>query len=434
MNHSQYMPSHDDLEALFVNNEKLDRVGAYLNRFNPIKTMQMEGMEIRHSAILAWLLDPRETHGFGDRFLKAFLCEALRGRSGSGGLTAIEVSQGDLRDATIRREWRNIDIFILSPGNNWAFVVENKFHSRQREGQLHGYIGKVKDVFEPKGSELIVCGVFLTLQEEDPQDPRYAPLKYADICDFLPRLIDLEGQSIGQEVKVFLQHYLEVIKDATGMNEQRNEMEKLARQLYRTHQKALEFVMEHGAATDFIIAAEEVFGEVWESGNIIQASGGDYVYSHHTSNIFSFLPKRWTEALGGGNHSWEGCQNWWAGYPLICWFRLFESGDGGKGYLRLFAEVGPIAKPEVRRRLIDDIKSISSEASLKNIRFQQGASDAGKKYSKFLKNNNVDIQDVHDADEIAKAIRALLARFGPYFDAISEFLPNFRSYALDERE
>lgn len=430
MSYSQYVPSHDDLESLFINNEKLDRVGAYLNRFNPIKTMQMEGMEIRHSAILAWLLDPRETHGFGDRFLKAFLCEALRGRSASVGPTAIEVSQRDLRDATIRREWQNIDIFILSPGNNWAFVVENKFHSRQHEGQLNKYIDKVKAVFEPKEEELTVCGVFLTLQEEEPQDARYAPLKYADICDFLPRLIDLEGQSIGQEVKVFLQHYLEIIKDATGMNEHRNEMEKLARQLYRTHQKVLEFVMEHGASTDFVIAAEAVFGEVWEKEGVLQVSGRNYVYYHHTSNVFSFMPESWALALGGKNAVWDGCQNWWAGYPLICWVQLFESGDGGKGYLRLFAEVGPIAKPDNRKKLINDIKSITTDSGLKNIRFQQGATDPGKKYSKFLKNNNIDIQDVHDAEEIAKAINALLIRFGNYFDVIAALLPSFTADVL----
>ncbi|TAX38543.1 hypothetical protein ELI05_06075 [Rhizobium leguminosarum] len=427
----QFTPSHDDLESLFVNNEKLDRVATYLNRFNPIRTMRMEAMEIRHSAILGWLLDPRETHGFGDRFLKAFICEALRGRSGSTSPMALQVLQADLRDATVRREWQNIDIFILSPSNNWAFVVENKFRSTQHEGQLQKYIERVKSVFEADAQTLTVSGIFLTLQEEEPQDKSYAPLKYADICELLPRLIALEGQSMGHEVKIFLQHYLEIIQDATGMNDQRNEMEKLARQLYRTHKKVLDFVIEHGASTDFVVAAEAAFGSDWQNGELIAAECGRYLYNSHTNTIFSFVPESWSKALGGPTNVWEGCQNWWAGYPLICWFRLFDGGDGSKGHLRLFAEVGPITRSDLRKKLIEDIKSLSSEGHLKNISLQQGATDAGRQYSKFLKNNKVDIQDVHDADEIAKAIGSLLRKFEPYFEAVANILLSFKEYASE---
>ncbi|MBF0680101.1 MAG: hypothetical protein IR164_14315 [Devosia sp.] len=51
MIHEEFPSSHE-LENLFVNNGDLSRVQAYLNRFNPIRTMKMERMEIRHSAIL----------------------------------------------------------------------------------------------------------------------------------------------------------------------------------------------------------------------------------------------------------------------------------------------------------------------------------------------------------------------------------------------
>ena len=55
----QKSPDLDDLESLFVNNPDLDEIRAHLSKFNPIKVMGMERMEIRHSAILAWLLDPQ---------------------------------------------------------------------------------------------------------------------------------------------------------------------------------------------------------------------------------------------------------------------------------------------------------------------------------------------------------------------------------------
>jgi hypothetical protein len=247
----------------------------------------------------------------------------------------------------------------------------------------------------------------------------------------LPRLIALEGQSMGHEVKVFLQHYLEIIQDATGMNDELNEMEKLARQLYRTHKKVLDFVIEHGASTDFVIAAEAVFGTAWESEGLIIGGGGRYLYNGHTNALFSFLPESWSKALGGKTTVWEGCQNWWAGYPVICWFQLFDGGDGSKGYLRLFAEVGPLAQAEVRKKLIEDIKSLATTPSLKDIRFQQGAADAGKRYSKFFKNNSIDVKDVHNAEEIAKAIELLLLRFTPYFEAVTETLADFKAYVAE---
>jgi hypothetical protein len=139
----QVTPAQNDFEDLSVNNQYMSKVEAYLNRFNPITMMRMERMEIRHSAILAWLLDPRETHGLQDKFLRTFLCEAMRGQGHMDSPTALEISQADLRDADVRREWQSIDIFILLPRLNWVFIIEKKFQSNQNEGQLAKYADRV---------------------------------------------------------------------------------------------------------------------------------------------------------------------------------------------------------------------------------------------------------------------------------------------------
>ena len=114
----QDVPTLGEMEKLFVNNPDLEEIGAYLGRFNPIKTMGMEQMEIRHSAILAWLLNPQETHGLRDTFLKGFLSAALREHDAPCP-SALDVSQADMTDAEVRREWRNIDLLLLSPRNGW---------------------------------------------------------------------------------------------------------------------------------------------------------------------------------------------------------------------------------------------------------------------------------------------------------------------------
>lgn len=419
-------PTHDELEKLFVNNEKMDRIAAYLNRFNPIRIMGMDRMEIRHSAILAWLLDPKETHGLGDAFLKALLAEALRGRSGVGGPTAIDISQSDLRDVEVRREWRNMDIFLYCPRRKWAFVIENKFYATQGEGQLSKYIEVVRSVFKEDIEELKLIGIFLTLFDEEPRDKSYAPLRYAAICELLPRLLANEGVSVSREVDIFLRHYIEIIRDEAGMNDERSEMEKLAQQLYRSHKKVLDFVMEHGAATDFKIAAETLFGTNTARGAKVEVDGRAYAFGWSSGRNCAFLPWSWYIAFGGQQQTWPGCEGYWMGYPLICWMELIDGNDGSKGYLRLFAEVGPLSPYSARKALIEKIQEKANDKKLNLIKFQGGASDEGRKYSRFLRDNSVEIHDIYDSERIAKGMSGLLSRFGASFDAIESVLASLR--------
>lgn len=216
---SDDFPTVEQFEDLFVNNADFDKVKTYLQRFNPIRVMRMENMEIRHSAILAWLLDPLETHGLDDTFLRAFLTEALRGQDARHKPSALEVSQADLRDSEVRREKQNIDIFVASPTNGWAFIVENKFHSKQHSGQLKRYLDHAISEANDQGLEFRCRGIFLTLHDEDPEEDSrddYTKLRYADICTILDRILNELNTNVGSEVRQFLNHYLEIIKDSAG--------------------------------------------------------------------------------------------------------------------------------------------------------------------------------------------------------------------------
>lgn len=419
-------PSLGELEACFVNNAEFERVGAYLNRFNPIRVMRMEGMEIRHSAILAWLLDPVETHGFGDKFLRAFLAEALRG-GGNTKPTAIELTQANLRDAEIHREKQSVDLFVASPSNGWAFIIENKFHSKQSKGQLKRYLDQAKVNAKEMGKELINRGIFLTLHDEEPAEESYVTLRYADICTILAALLTANAQNMGPEVYQFLNHYLEVIRDAAEMNEDQKEMEALAKQLYRSHKKVLDFIMDHGASTEFTLAAESTFGSDLKYGDEFKFEGARYMFSGNNDRQFSFLPVIWRDPLGGEDKKalWEGCETWWARYPLICWFQLIDGGDGVRGTLRLFTELGPYSNSEHRKWLVESIQNAAKQQGLSTIQFRTDATKPTARYSKYFKGNVVSINDVSDAEEIAAGMKKLLKKFTPSFDVVSTVLPEF---------
>jgi hypothetical protein len=391
---SPLLPTTDELESLFVNNKAMARIESHLSRFNPIRVMKMERMEIRHSAILSWLLNPTESHGLDDKFLKAFLGEALRGHSSLGSPTALDIARADLRDATVRLEWQNIDIFIHTEKNGWGFVVENKFDSKQHEGQLAKYLDGVTAGLGKMAEDLSVRGIFLTLHDEEPEDSRYAPINYEAICQFLPRFIDQEAHLLTAEVRTFLQHYNEIIAEEVGMSAESNEMEKLARQLYRENKKALDFIMEHGAGSDFAIAAEDVFGDGRDHLDLVEIDEQKYRFCHFDHKMVSFLPDSWYLALGKDKYDWKGCEQWWSGYPLISWLQLWADADGTSGQLGLYGEVGPLKEYEFRSSLINAIQNAGEGLPKNRIKFQKAAADEGKQYSKFLKENFLKIKDV----------------------------------------
>lgn len=419
------LPSLDDLESLFVNNADLDTIRAHLNRFNPIKTMGMERMEIRHSAILGWLLDPQETHGLGDTFLKAFLSQALRGHQSSMKPTALDVSQADMTDAEIRREWRNIDLLVLSPRNGWIFIIENKFDSSQHGGQLVRYWEVVESAFMDGETYHSVRGIFLTLWEEEAEDDTYAPIEYSVICQLLEQIAFSGRLPLTPEVKIFLRHYLDVILEAAGMSEDQEKMEKMARQLYRDHRRALDFIIEHGRSTDFLLACEDIFGADLNYPDTISVGQQKFVFMEAYSEAYSFLPEAWFEALGGEDFYWHGCESWWAGFPVIMWLQLTSDGEGGGGQVRLYAEVGPLSDHDFRRDLIEAIKEVAVSQKLSKIGFQRGATDEGKRYSKFFKKNFFVVEDVHDHDQISNAIKKALRSFEGEIEAVSKILPQF---------
>lgn len=419
---SQDVPSIRAFEDLFINNPDLDAIRAHLARFNPIKIMGMEGMEIRHSAILAWLMDPQQTHGLGDSFLRAFLSEAARGVEIGAGPSALDIAQADLMDAEVRREWRNIDILVLSQQNGWVFVIENKFHSSQHSNQLQRYMDLVEEALLDGETYRQALGVFLTLWDEEPEDARYAPINYSAICTLLEQQAFSGNVPLAPEVETFLRHYHDIILEATGMNEERTKLEALARQLYREHKRVLDFVIEHGKSTDFMLACDDVFGENISFPQEVEIDGATFIYSNRDAAAVSFLPKAWFECLYDKQFSWPGCERWWAGLPLISWMHLTANADGKGGQIRLYAEVGPLTPHSDRKKLIDAIAEEGGRENSLRIAFQRGATDEGRKFSKFLKRGVFPVDDVYDNDKIADAMRKALKSFMKEFDAIADVL------------
>ena len=412
-------PSVEALEALFVGNPDLERIEAHLNRFNPLKVMKVERMEIRHSAVLAWLLDPRETHGLGDRFLKAFLGEAFRGQAALGVPGSLDIARSDLTDAEVRCEWQNIDVFVRSPSNGWAFVIENKLGSKQHGGQLARYLDRAIDYNEGRLGGSATRGVFLTLNEEEPQDDRFVQISHEAVLRLLRRTIRRDDTRLPPEVAAFLSHYATVLAEATNMDDDRNAMRELARQLYLENKRVLDFVIEHGTSSDLSLAADAFWSTRPAKLDAFDLAGLPARFWSLSTRYFSFVPETWLDALGGGTEAWAGCEAWWAGLPVICFYELTPGDDGARGKITLVAEVGPVADHETRLALIGRIEDEGAAHPKLRVRFSKGATNEGRKYSRFFRRNSEAIDDVQDPEAISEAMTRLAERFGPEFAAVA---------------
>ena len=101
----------DKLRAL-LKDPALDELELKLQQPNIFYVLRVQAAELCHSNFLAWLLDPRGTHGLSDLFLKRFLRDIFANGSYDW-IDEFDVDQLDLSEVEIKREWQNIDLLEI---------------------------------------------------------------------------------------------------------------------------------------------------------------------------------------------------------------------------------------------------------------------------------------------------------------------------------
>ena len=206
--------------------------------FNIFDVLKIARTEIRHSNVLAWLLNPNENHGFG----KAFIAR-LNSYIAKDGLVSDEVAFKLLTmkysDIVVYREWQNIDILIESQKEKYILCIENKVDSQDHDGQLDKYY----NVIEDKYPEFTKIYLYLTPEGLAPlQDSNSAwgCIKYETIIRIIE--IELEKAIYDSETVSFIRSYLNTLRRETMEN---NEIIELCQQIYAEHKEALDLIFEN---------------------------------------------------------------------------------------------------------------------------------------------------------------------------------------------
>lgn len=218
--------------------EELDRM---FKAFNPLKVLRMDSHEIRHSNVLAWLLNHEENHGLNSVFIEKFISKLLmkpeNDRFVSDSAFFLKTLSMKFDDWNVEREKltsqkRSIDLVLSSMENKTVIVIENKFYSSQSPRQLDDYLEFAREEF--KGYTIIP--VFLTLLDEEAANDQYWALNYADIADILEFILKFHKESISGEVFVFLKNYLSILQERFAPDEDRL---LLAEAIYEKHGESI---------------------------------------------------------------------------------------------------------------------------------------------------------------------------------------------------
>jgi hypothetical protein len=242
------MPAHEngneaELEALeaFVVDPDLERLEELSGQFNLFEAIGATRMEVRHSDFLAFLLDPSQSHGLGDFFLKRLLQKILAGPGrGTEGITPIHLDLMDLGNTSVRREWAHTDILCVNEGNRLVVLIENKIDSGEGEGQLAKYLHEVERAY-PRSAAFKTIPLYLTPDGVAPADDEspYVPVDYSLVCKTLDELLETRKSVMGADVVTTINHYVTMLRRRIVSD---SEIEILAKKIYEKHRPALELI------------------------------------------------------------------------------------------------------------------------------------------------------------------------------------------------
>ena len=244
--------------------EERNRKGENYNLFS---ILSIERYELKHSALIANLLDPKGSHGCGDAFLRAFFEIALKGTAypfeNSTPLDSrTEHYTGPIAGDTGGR----IDILVKS--SHYGLIIENKIYAGDQDKQLIRYDNYGKEVFGADGYLL----VYLTLYGYDAskestatksaEEVGYLRLSYAeDILRWLEQCARLAYDK--PLVRESLNQYIRTIKQLTYQDMNQENIQKII-DLVIDHPEVVATILEHKAKIAKEIRDKYIFPKLEE--------------------------------------------------------------------------------------------------------------------------------------------------------------------------
>ena len=214
--------------------------------FNVFDVLRNADYEIRHSNVLAWLLDPNENHGIGDKFLRKFI-RHLNEQADKQRIERVRVpSACEMSDVGVERETLYVDILIVFRSARLLLAVENKTVERARDhyAQAKGYEAELRDEY----GAYIIRSILLTASREgDAREQEVIHVSWMDVHAIIKELHDKSTFGAGGDVPAFIRQYLDVIG---RMVRQSGASTDYLKTLLEEHKPVLTSLLEQQASRD----------------------------------------------------------------------------------------------------------------------------------------------------------------------------------------
>ena len=184
--------------------------------FNTFDVLRYADYEIRHSNVLAWLLQPAETHGLGDRFLRWFvnhLNKQLKAAKGTP-LPPVNLEAANIR---VERELDYVDITIFFKKKQCLVAIENKTGPASSDHfvQVKRYHEMLRDKYK---SHTLKSVLLTTLPTESGDSSDIVQVDWKSIHKAIGSLQE-KGKFHPGNVEAFVRQYRELLERQFGFTE-----------------------------------------------------------------------------------------------------------------------------------------------------------------------------------------------------------------------
>ena len=237
--------------------EILTDAKARMPEFNIFELLNLWWQEDIHSRMLTWLLNPQESHGVGDHFLKNFLLQA--------GCPS-EVCAADWSKAEARREWYCVvdgnagwlDILILNHRAQFLCAIENKIFSPEGGRQLTHYRKALENGYRNYTRRYIFLSPTGMQSQWEDERQHWTPVIYTAVLQVIDQILETASPPITPEVRVLLSQYATTLRSKI-VPDNNSEIDRLARQIYLEHREAVDLI--YANKPNYANEAKQIFKE-----------------------------------------------------------------------------------------------------------------------------------------------------------------------------
>ena len=232
----------------------LEKLNAWTEKVNIFQVLKIARAEIRHSNMLAWLLDPNENHGLGSRFLRAFITDLSVSHSYEyaddvydaivSPEKALDLLMADLTDSRVFREWNNIDVVIMLP-KDYVIAIENKVDAAEGKANGRSQLEKYQEILTNHGfQDNKIIKIFLSPNARKPSSSNddWKVYTYKDVLSVLENVNNSQHKFGSNEVNVLIGNYIDILKNEIMGND---ELRNLCNEIYRKHKTAFDLIYQN---------------------------------------------------------------------------------------------------------------------------------------------------------------------------------------------